>query len=47
MYTAELKRPRSVPLAEKQQAVEEILDKLALQDCRWAPLPRVAMVQQG
>jgi hypothetical protein len=38
MYTAELKRPRSIPLAEKHQAVEELLDKLALQDCRWAPL---------
>lgn len=34
MYTAELKWPRSIALADKQQAVEELLDKLALQDCR-------------
>lgn len=40
MYTAELKRPRSIPLAEKHQAVEELLDKLALQDCRWAHFER-------
>lgn len=34
LYTAELKRPRSIPLADKQAAVEELLDKLALQECR-------------
>jgi len=34
LYTAELKRPRSIPLADKQAAVEELLDKLALQPCR-------------
>lgn len=34
LYTAELKRPRSVPLAEKQAAVEQLLDKLGLQACR-------------
>jgi hypothetical protein len=35
LYTAELKRPRSIPLADKQAAVEQLLDKLALQPCRW------------
>lgn len=34
LYTAELKRPHSVPLAEKQAAVEQLLDKLGLQACR-------------
>ena len=36
LYTAELKRPRSIPLADKQAAVEELLDKLGLNTCRWA-----------
>lgn len=36
LYTAELKQPRSIPLADKQAAVEELLDKLALQPCRSA-----------
>lgn len=35
LYTAELKQPRSIPLADKQAAVEELLDKLGLQPCRW------------
>lgn len=34
LYTAELKRPRQIPLSEKQAAVEELLDKLALKPCR-------------
>lgn len=34
LYTAKLKQPRSVPLAEKQAAVEQLLDKLGLQACR-------------
>ena len=34
MYTAELKRPTSVPLATKKAAVEELLEVLALEDCR-------------
>lgn len=34
MYTAELKRPISQPAAEKQAAVEELLDVLALNTCR-------------
>ena len=33
-YTAELKQPRHIPLNRKQAAVEELLDKLALQACR-------------
>lgn len=35
LYTAELKRPMSEPLASKRQAVEVLLDKLALGSCRW------------
>jgi hypothetical protein len=38
LYTAELKRPRSIPLADKQAAVEELLDKLGLNTCRCAAL---------
>eukprot|EP00877_Chromochloris_zofingiensis_P002281 jgi/Chrzof1/12053/Cz06g19180.t1 len=34
MYTADLKRPLGEPLAQKRQAVETLLDKLALQGCR-------------
>lgn len=34
MYTAELKQPRQVPLADKQAAVEDLLDKLNLKGCR-------------
>lgn len=35
LYTAELKQPRSIPLADKQAAVETLLDKLGLVPCRW------------
>jgi ABC-type multidrug transport system ATPase subunit len=34
MYTAELKRPLSESRVDKRRAVEELLDKLALSDCR-------------
>lgn len=34
MYTAELKRPISEPLSEKKAAVDELIDKLALESCR-------------
>jgi len=34
MYTAELKRTISESRAEKKAAVEQLLDKLALTDCR-------------
>lgn len=34
MYTAELKRPRSESRATKRAAVEELLNKLALTECR-------------
>lgn len=37
LYTAELKQSRRVPLADKQAAVEELLDKLALLPCRSVP----------
>jgi ABC-type dipeptide/oligopeptide/nickel transport system ATPase subunit len=33
LYTAQLKRPRHEPLSEKQQAVEQLLDKLGLSSC--------------
>lgn len=33
-YTAELKRPVSQPREHKVEAVEELLDVLALKDCR-------------
>lgn len=35
LYTAELKRPLSEPLQDKKAAVGELLNKLALTDCRW------------
>jgi ABC-type multidrug transport system ATPase subunit len=34
LYTAELKRPRTEPLASKKAAVRELLEKLALTQCR-------------
>lgn len=34
MYTAELKRPISQSIEQKQAAVEELIDLLALQGCR-------------
>ena len=34
MYTAELKRPTSEPLANKRATVEELLEVLALDTCR-------------
>jgi hypothetical protein len=34
LYTAELKRPRSEPLAAKKAAVAQLLEKLALAPCR-------------
>ena len=34
MYTAELKRPISQSREQKQAAVEELIDLLALQGCR-------------
>lgn len=34
LYTAELKRPLSEPLEQKKAAVQELLEKLALTDCR-------------
>ena len=34
MYTAELKRPISEPLADKRQNVEEVIESLALESCR-------------
>jgi hypothetical protein len=34
LYTAELKRPRSEPLAAKKAAVAQLLEKLALTTCR-------------
>jgi ATP-binding cassette, subfamily G (WHITE), member 2 len=34
MYTAELKRPTSEPLATKKAAVEELIEVLALRSCR-------------
>ena len=34
LYTAELKRPMSEPLASKKAAVEQLLDALALTPCR-------------
>ena len=34
LYTAELKRPMSEPLASKKTAVERVLDALALTACR-------------
>jgi hypothetical protein len=36
LYTAELKRPRQEPLASKKEAVEALLAKLALNNCRQA-----------
>lgn len=33
LYTAELKRPMSEPLASKEAAVDELLRKLALESC--------------
>jgi ABC-type nitrate/sulfonate/bicarbonate transport system ATPase subunit len=33
-YTAELKRSRKEPLASKKQAVDELIQKLALDSCR-------------
>eukprot|EP00877_Chromochloris_zofingiensis_P004326 jgi/Chrzof1/13895/Cz08g16130.t1 len=38
MYTAELKRPISEPLSEKKAAVDELIDKLALESCRKVPI---------
>jgi hypothetical protein len=43
LYTAELKRPRSIPLADKQAAVEKLLDKLGLNTCRWAAAGGLAL----
>jgi hypothetical protein len=34
LYTAELTHPVSVPLADKQAAVDRVIDCLSLQDCR-------------
>ena len=34
LYTAELKRPLSEPLEHKKAEVQELLEKLALTDCR-------------
>lgn len=34
LYTAELKRPRSEPLASKKAAVDTLLEKLGLTPCR-------------
>eukprot|EP00878_Enallax_costatus_P031984 GHUV01035066.1.p1 GENE.GHUV01035066.1~~GHUV01035066.1.p1 ORF type:complete len:213 (+),score=44.45 GHUV01035066.1:731-1369(+) len=34
LYTAELKRPLSEPLEQKKAEVQELLEKLALTDCR-------------
>ncbi|KAF6250828.1 P-loop containing nucleoside triphosphate hydrolase protein [Scenedesmus sp. NREL 46B-D3] len=34
LYTAELKRPRTEPLADKKAAVAQLLEKLALTPCR-------------
>ena len=34
MYTAELKRPVSEPYAEKELAVDQLLEKLALSQCK-------------
>ncbi len=34
MYTAELKRPVSEPISDKRAAVEELLEKLSLAQCR-------------
>lgn len=33
LYTAQLKRPRTEPLAAKQAAVQTLLDKLCLSSC--------------
>jgi ABC-type multidrug transport system ATPase subunit len=33
LYTAQLKRPMAEPLADKQEAVEHLLDKLGLSSC--------------
>jgi ATP-binding cassette subfamily G (WHITE) protein 2 len=35
MYTAELKRPLSEPIASKRAAVERLVAQLALEKCRW------------
>ena len=38
LYTAELKRPRQEPLAQKKAAVDELLDQLGLTGCRNVPI---------